>query len=98
MRLELVAESPRRVRSAQRKVRVVAAVPNSKTNTTKMQIGGTTLVKNPSGQFVRMGTQDNKIDCKVGNNTRLGVTALILSPVKGKKVTVSLNNLPLKFY
>lgn len=98
MRLELVADSPRRVRSAQRKVRVVAAVPNSKTNTTKMQIGGTTLVKNPTGQFVRMGTQDTKVECTVGNNTRLGVTALILSPVKGKKVTVSLNNLPLKFY
>ena len=98
MRLELVADSPRRVRSAQRRVRVVAAVPNSKTNTTKMQIGGTTLVKNPAGQFVRMGTQDTKIDCSMGNNTRLGVTALILSPVKGKKVTVSLNNLPLKFY
>jgi len=98
MRLELVADSPRRVRSSQRRVRVVAAVPNSKTNTTKMQIGGTTLVKNPAGQFVRMGTQDTKIDCSMGNNTRLGVTALILSPVKGKKVTVSLNNLPLKFY
>lgn len=98
MRLELVAESPRRVRSSQRKARVVAVVPNSKTNTTKMQIGGTTLVKNPAGQFVRMGTQDSKVDCAIGNNTRVGVTALILSPVKGKKVTVSLNNLPLKFY
>ena len=98
MRLELVADSPRRVRSSQRKARVVAVVPNSKANTTKMQIGGTNLVKNQTGQFVRMGTQDSKIDCSVGNNTRLGVTALILSPVKGKKVTVSLNNLPLKFF
>lgn len=98
MRLDLVADSPRRVRSAQRRVKVVAIVPASKANTTKLQVGGTTMVKNNAEQFVRMGTKDNtKVECTITNNTRVGVAALVLSPVRGKKVTVTLSNVPLKF-
>lgn len=99
MRLELEAASPRRVRSSQRSVRVIGISPGSKANTTKMQVGATTLVKNSQGQFVKQGTKDNtKVDCGLSNNTRVSVSAVIMSPMKGKKVTVSLNNLPVKFY
>lgn len=98
MRLELVADSPRRVRSAQRTAKVVSVTPMSKANTNRMQIGATTLVKNTAGQFVRQGTKDNtNLNCSIANNTRLSVSSVVMSAVKGRKMAVSLNNLPLKF-
>lgn len=98
MTLELEAESPRRVPSSRRKVRVVGITPASKKDTTKMQVGGTTMTQNSAGQFIRLGTaNDTKISCSAGSGTAVGVAATVLSSVKNKKVAVSISNLKLKF-
>ena len=98
MTLELEADSPRRVPSARRKVRVVGITPASKKDTTRMQVGGTTMTQNSQGQFVRLGTaNDTKIDCGAGSGTVLGVAATVLSAVRGRKVAVSISSLRLKF-
>lgn len=97
IQLELVAVSPRRTPSSKRYIGIRGAVAGNEMYTTRMKFGGTTLVKGPEGDFVRMGTaKDVTIEENVDSGCGISVYADVPGP-RSRKVNVALDS-RLQFY
>jgi len=95
--LELVAVSPRRIPSSKRYIGIRGAVAGNEMHTTRMKFGGTTMVKNSEGTFVRMGTaNDVTIEDDVDSGFPIAVYADVPGP-RGRKVNVALD-VRMQFY
>lgn len=97
MTLELVAVSPRRIPSAKRYIGIRGVTAGNEMYTSRMKFGGTTLVKNAEGNFVKMGTAKDLI---IEDDVDSGCSVSVYSDVPGprsRKVNVALDA-RLQFY
>ena len=98
-RLELEAISPRRTKSASRRVRVVGITPLSTTNTVSLVIGAWRMAKDPvTNKLVKVGGKpDTPVSFNIGNNCQTTVSAEVLDMINGGEIACTLV-LPLKFF
>ena len=98
-RLELEAISPRRTKSASRRVRVVGITPLSTTNTVSLVIGAWRMAKDPvTNKLVKVGGKpDTPVSFNIGNNCQTTVSAEVLDMINGGEIGCTLV-LPLKFF
>ena len=88
---ELVAVSPRRIKSSHRYIGIRAVIPGDEMSINRIKVGGLTMVKNADGEFVRMGTTHPE---PVSEDVDSGVSVCIYGDVPGprnRKVSVALD-------
>ena len=98
VKLELEAISPRRIKSAQRSVRV-RGVTALNPDTTALKVASFNMSRDPiTEKLVKVGGKaDAPIDFNINSGAKIMITAEVLNPAAGGTVTVTLT-VPLKYF